>query len=54
MNLITNTNIHFRRGDVRHSLADIGKARQLLGYAPALRVEEGLNLALEWYCRNVV
>ena len=44
----------FRRGDVRHSLADIGKARQLLGYAPALRVDEGLNLALEWYCRNVV
>ena len=44
----------FRRGDVRHSLADIGKARQLLGYAPGLRVEEGLNLALEWYCRNVV
>ncbi len=44
----------FRRGDVRHSLADIGKARQLLGYAPALGVEEGLNLALEWYCRNVI
>ena len=43
----------FRRGDVRHSLADIGKARQLLGYAPGLRVEEALNLALEWYCRNV-
>ena len=44
----------FRPGDVRHSLADISKARQLLGYAPTQLVAEGLDLALEWYCRNVV
>jgi UDP-N-acetylglucosamine 4-epimerase len=44
----------FRPGDVRHSLADIRKAQQWLGYAPTQRVAEGLNLALEWYCRNVV
>jgi len=44
----------FRPGDVRHSLADISKARRLLGYAPGQRVAEGLNLALEWYCHNVV
>ena len=39
----------FRAGDVRHSLADIGKARSLLGYAPTHAVSEGLALALGWY-----
>jgi UDP-N-acetylglucosamine/UDP-N-acetylgalactosamine 4-epimerase len=43
----------FRAGDVRHSLADIGKAQRRLGYAPAQQVRDGLELALEWYCRNV-
>jgi UDP-glucose 4-epimerase len=32
-----------RPGDVRHSLADIGKAREILGYAPAVDFEEGLR-----------
>lgn len=39
----------FRAGDVRHSLADIGKAQRLLGYAPSHKVEEGLRESLEWY-----
>ena len=39
----------FRAGDVRHSLADIGKAQRLLGYAPTQRLGEGLELALPWY-----
>lgn len=39
----------FRKGDVRHSLADIGKARELLGYDPDFSVEEGLRLAMPWY-----
>jgi UDP-N-acetylglucosamine 4-epimerase len=39
----------FRAGDVRHSLADIGKARRLLGYAPTQRIAEGLALAMPWY-----
>ncbi len=43
----------FRAGDVRHSLADISKAQRRLGYAPEQRVRDGLDLALEWYCRNV-
>ncbi len=43
----------FRAGDVRHSLADIGKARRLLEYEPTLRVQDGLAEALDWYCRNV-
>jgi len=36
-------------GDVRHSRADIGKARRLLGYAPTHRIENGLDEALGWY-----
>ncbi len=39
----------FRAGDVRHSLADIGKAQRLLGYAPTQRIGEGLGLAMPWY-----
>ena len=42
----------FRPGDVRHSLADISKAKRLLGFAPALRISDGLALSLEWYRRN--
>ena len=42
----------FRPGDVRHSLADISKARRLLGYAPTHRLQQGLALAMDWYRRN--
>jgi UDP-glucose 4-epimerase len=41
-----------RSGDVRHSLAAIGKARQLLGYAPAIDLAEGLARTLAWYREN--
>lgn len=43
----------FRAGDVRHSLADIGKARRLLGYEPSHRIGEGLKVAMEWYVDNL-
>ncbi|GIZ51621.1 SDR family oxidoreductase [Noviherbaspirillum aridicola] len=39
----------FRSGDVRHSCADIGKARARLGYFPRIRVRDGLSLAMPWY-----
>lgn len=39
----------FRAGDVRHSQADIAKARTLLGYDPKFRIREGLALAMPWY-----
>jgi UDP-N-acetylglucosamine/UDP-N-acetylgalactosamine 4-epimerase len=39
----------FRPGDVRHSLADVSKARERLGYVPAVSVAEGLERALGWY-----
>ncbi len=41
----------FRRGDVRHSEADISKARELLGYAPTHRIADGIAEALPWYLR---
>lgn len=38
-----------RPGDVRHSSADIGKARRALGYDPAFPFEEGLSRTMDWY-----
>ncbi len=43
----------FRSGDVRHSLADISKARRLLGFAPTHNIQAGLELAMDWYRRNL-
>jgi len=42
----------FRAGDVRHSLADISKAQRLLGYAPEYKVEQGIELAMDWYVKG--
>lgn len=39
----------FRTGDVRHSLADVGKAQRLLGYQPTHRIKDGLREAMAWY-----
>ncbi len=39
----------FRTGDVRHSQADIGKARLLLGYAPQFDIAAGIAAAMPWY-----
>jgi nucleoside-diphosphate-sugar epimerase len=38
-----------RAGDVRDSLADIDKARRLLGYEPKVGFEEGMKMTWEWY-----
>jgi UDP-N-acetylglucosamine 4-epimerase len=43
----------FRAGDVRHSLADIGKARNLLGYSPTYRVDQGLQVIMNRYIHNL-
>jgi UDP-N-acetylglucosamine/UDP-N-acetylgalactosamine 4-epimerase len=47
------TYVDFRKGDVRHSQADIGKAVSMLGYAPTHRIGEGLKEAMDWYVRNL-
>jgi UDP-N-acetylglucosamine 4-epimerase len=39
----------FRAGDVRHSQADINKAKELLGYQPNNNITEGLDKAMDWY-----
>ncbi|MCL6560946.1 MAG: SDR family oxidoreductase [Firmicutes bacterium] len=51
---ITNksTHVHYtaaRKGDIRHSLADIGKARRILGYAPELPLESALSRTARWF-----
>ena len=38
-----------RTGDIRDSLADIGRAKQLLGYCPTVDSREGLRRTLDWY-----
>jgi UDP-N-acetylglucosamine/UDP-N-acetylgalactosamine 4-epimerase len=43
----------FRAGDVRHSQADISKAKTLLGYAPTHRMQQGLEEAMDWYVRDL-
>ncbi|TDQ37590.1 NAD-dependent epimerase/dehydratase family protein [Thiopseudomonas denitrificans] len=43
----------FRRGDIRHSLADISKAKNLIGYEPAWRIRQGLESAIRWYAKQV-
>lgn len=38
-----------RAGDIAHSLADVERARSLLGYEPALRIGAGLEATVAWY-----
>lgn len=42
-----------RTGDVLHSLADIGKAETLLGYAPEFTLGQGLDASIDWYERHL-
>ncbi len=38
-----------RPGDIRHSLADVSKAAELLQFEPQISVVEGLNVTIDWY-----
>ncbi len=42
-----------RKGDIKHSNADISKARDLLGYDPDYDFSSGLDEAIEWYKENL-
>jgi UDP-N-acetylglucosamine/UDP-N-acetylgalactosamine 4-epimerase len=42
----------FRKGDVRHSLADISKAQEGFGYQPEFTVRQGLQIAMPWYVQQ--
>jgi UDP-glucose 4-epimerase len=38
-----------RPGDIRHSFADISRAKRFLGYSPAIEIEEGLKKTIDWF-----
>lgn len=42
-----------RKGDIKHSNADISKARELLGYEPSYSFVDGIKLAIDWYKNNL-
>ncbi len=42
-----------RSGDIRHSLADISKAKQKLGYVPKIEIKEGLEETITWFQKQI-
>ena len=42
-----------RAGDIKHSLADISRAKELLGFEPRIDFEQGLRQAIDWYKANL-
>jgi len=42
-----------RAGDIKHSNADISKAKELLGYDPDWSFERGIEAAIQWYKENL-
>ncbi len=43
-----------RKGDIKHSNADISKAKEMLGYDPSWSFERGIEAAIEWYKENLL
>ncbi|MEH6731301.1 MAG: NAD-dependent epimerase/dehydratase family protein [Pseudoalteromonas distincta] len=43
----------FRAGDVRHSQADIKKAKEYMGYNPEYNIDDGIKIACRWYIKNL-
>lgn len=42
-----------RKGDIKHSNADISKVQSLLGYNPSFDLNKGLELTIDWYKKNL-
>ena len=42
-----------RKGDIKNSLANIDKAKKLLGYSPLVNLEDGMTLTIDWYKNNI-
>jgi nucleoside-diphosphate-sugar epimerase len=38
-----------RKGDIKHSVADISLAKNVMGYKPVVSFEEGLSRTVAWY-----
>ncbi|MFA5554984.1 MAG: SDR family oxidoreductase [Phycisphaerae bacterium] len=43
-----------RSGDVKHSLADISLAKEIIGYEPKVEFRDGLEKAIDWYGKNLL
>ena len=48
------TYVPSRKGDVKHSLADITQAKKLIGFKPVVSFKDGLKKAIEWYRVNLI
>jgi len=44
----------FRKGDVRHSQANINKAKKLLNYEPTHSISKGLDEVMDWYVQSII
>lgn len=42
-----------RKGDIKHSLADVTQAKELIGYEPLISFDEGIRKAIDWYIENL-
>lgn len=42
-----------RAGDIKHSLADVTKAKEVIGYEPRISFDEGIRKAIDWYKENL-
>ncbi len=42
-----------RAGDIKHSLADVSRAKQIIGYEPLVSFDQGIRLAIDWYKNNL-
>lgn len=42
-----------RRGDIKHSNADVSKAKSILNYMPIYSFSEGLKLSIDWYIKHI-
>jgi len=42
-----------RRGDIKHSLADVTRAKDIIAYQPAISFEQGIRQAIDWYKENL-
>lgn len=42
-----------RKGDIKNSLANISKAKNLLGYEPLVNLKDGMKLTIDWYKNNI-
>ncbi|MBU5331133.1 SDR family oxidoreductase [Anaerocolumna aminovalerica] len=45
--------VNDRKGDIKHSNADISKAKEMLGYDPSWSFDKGIEAAIEWYWENL-